>query len=171
MGIFIDQNNGNTVGHSLALALRGGFDFGLGPITTGPVAGLILQDVQVNGFTETSATGISALSFGDQTRDSLVTQLGWRVCMERGPWRPFLEMDWNHECAGKDRTVTAALTSIAAPAYTMPAAPVVSDWATTSLGAFYEISPRVILRGAASAMYINPQMITCGGEFGLNVCF
>jgi outer membrane lipase/esterase len=53
----------------------------------------------------------------------------------------------------------------------MDAAPVVSDWATSSLGAFYELNSRVTLRGAASAMFINPQMITCGGEVSLNVSF
>jgi hypothetical protein len=36
---------------------------------------------------------------------------------------------------------------------------------------YYQPTSRVMLRGAASAMYINPQMITCGGEFGLNGCF
>jgi len=69
-------------------------------------------------------------------------------------------MNWNHECAGKDRTITTSLTSVGAPSYTMDAVPVVSDWATASLGAFYELSPRVMLRGAASAMFIDPQMTT-----------
>jgi outer membrane lipase/esterase len=171
LGLFTDQNNADTVGQSLALALRGGFDFGLGPITTGPVAGLVLQEVRVDGFTETGTSGTTALAFGDQTRDSFVTQLGWRVCWERGRLRPFAEMDWNHECAAKDRTITTSLTSVAAPSFTMDAAPVVSDWATSSLGAFYELNSRVTLRGAASAMFINPQMITCGGEVSLNVSF
>ena len=169
LGVYTDQNYASTTGQSLSVALRGGRDFSVGQFTTGPVAGLVLQEVRVNGFTETGVTGVTALSFGSQTRDSLVTQLGWRVCMNLGNLRPFAEADWNHECAGKNRLVTASLTSVGAPSYTMDAVPVVSDWAITSVGAFYELSPRVMLRGAASAMYINPQMITCGGEFGLNV--
>jgi outer membrane lipase/esterase len=171
LGIYTDEDRATTTGKSLVFALRGGRDFAMGQFMCGPVAGLILQEAQVNGFTETGVTGVTALTFGNQTRDSLVTQLGWRVYMDKGRLRPFAEMDWNHECAGGDRTVTTTLTTYGAPSYTMDAVPGYSDWATTSLGAYYEINSRTMLRGAASAMYINPNVITCGGEFGLNFSF
>ena len=171
LGIFTDRDNGNTTGQSLAVALRGGRDFNVGTITTGPVAGLVVQQVQVNGFTESGLSGVTALAFGNQTRESLVTQLGWRACVGLGPLRVFTEMDWNHECAARDRTITASLTSVGAPSYIMDAVPVVSDWATTSLGAYYELTPRVMLRSAASAMFINSQMTTVGAEMSLNVGF
>ena len=170
LGMYTDQDNGDTTGHSLSLALRGGRNLTLGQTTTGPVAGLVLQQVQVGGFTETGTSGVTALSFGCQTRDSCVSQLGWRTCVDLGRLRPFAEADWNHEFAGKDRTIAAALTSTEAPFYTMDAAPVASDWCTSSLGAFYQLSPQVVLRGAASAI-ANPQMVSWGGELGMNVCF
>jgi outer membrane lipase/esterase len=171
LGIFTDLNSADTTGQSLALALRGGRDVRLGRLTTGPVAGLVMQEARVYGFTETGTSGVTALSFGRQTRESFVSQLGWRLLMDLGDFQPFTEMTWNHEFAGKDRTVTASLTSVAAPSYTMAAVPVVSDWATLSLGAYYQLSPQVVLRGGASSMFINPRMTTCGGEFGLNVSF
>jgi outer membrane lipase/esterase len=171
LGIFTDQNVGTTSGQSMAIALRGGRDFGLGPILTGPVGGLVAQQVQVNGFTETGTTGVTALSFATQSRDSLVTQLGWRACFDLGAWHPFVEGDWNHECCDKSRSVTASLTSCGPWSYSMDAVPVVSDWCTASLGTYYRFSPQVTLRGAASAMFINPQMTTCGGELSLNVGF
>jgi outer membrane lipase/esterase len=170
--LFTDQNHANVSGQSLALALRGGHDFCFGRITTGPVGGWVLQQAYVNGFTEAGMTGATALSFRGQTRNSAVSQLGWRVSADFGRLRPFLEADWNHECADKNRTVTTSLTTaIVAPSYTMDAAPMVTDWATTSLGAYYELSSRAMLRAAASAMYINPQMTTTGGEVGVNVSF
>ena len=43
LGLFTDQNNSSTNGQSMALALRGGGDLKLGQITTGPVAGLVLN--------------------------------------------------------------------------------------------------------------------------------
>lgn len=172
LGVFTDLNTSNTTGQSLAFALRGGANLlTSGLITTGPVAGLLLQQVHVNAFTETGATGITALSFGAQTRESFVTQLGWRACLDMGSLRPFAEASWNHECAGKDWTVTTSLTSVGAPSYIMDGVPAVGDWATTSLGAFYELNSRVMLRGAASAMYINPQMTTIGGDVGINISF
>lgn len=171
LGIYTDENNGKTTGQSVAIALRGGWSLGLDRFTFSPVAGLILQQAQVDAFTENGDSGITALSFGNQTRDSLVTQLGWRVCADVGSLRPFMEMNWNHECAGRFRTVTTSLTTVGAPSYVMDAVPVASDWATSSLGAYYELSPQVMLRGAASAMFINPRMTTCGGEFSLNIAY
>jgi outer membrane lipase/esterase len=171
LGIFTDQNNASTTGQSFELALRGGWNLSMGQFICGPVAGLLLQQAHINGFTETGDTGVTALSFNDQTRNSLVTQLGWRVCVDGGRLRPFAEADWNHECAERDRTIAASLTTVGAPSYTMDAVPVVSDWATTSVGAYYDINSRVTLRGAASAMYVNPQMLSCGGEFSLNFGF
>lgn len=171
LGIFTDQNDGDTAGQSLAVALRGGRDFQMGWLTTGPVAGLVVQHAHVDAFIENGLTGVTALAFGGQTRESMVTQLGWRVCAGMGALHPFAEVSWNHECAAKQRTITTSLTTINAPSYQMDAVPVVSDWATSSLGACYELSPRVMLRGAASAMFINPQMTTVGGDVSLSVGF
>jgi outer membrane lipase/esterase len=171
LGLFTDQNYGNTDGQSVAIALRGGGDLCLGPVTTGPVAGMVLQHVYVDGFTESGASGVTALAFGGQTQNSLVSQLGWRVLMNLDAWQPFVEANWNHEWADRNRTVLTSLTSVAAPSYTMDAAPMPSDWATLSLGAYYRLSPRAILRGAMSAMFASPQMEIYGGELGLNVGF
>ena len=79
-------------GNSLALALRGGYDFKIGPFTTGPVAGAVLQQVRINGFTETETSGVSALSFGSQTRGSAISQLGWRGSVDLEDWQPFAEL-------------------------------------------------------------------------------
>jgi outer membrane lipase/esterase len=171
LGIFTDQNSADTDGHSLAMALRGGGDFKFGRLTTGPVAGVVLQQVHLNGFTETGTSGASALSFGSQTRNSFVSQLGWRGSVDLGDWQPFVDVDWNHEWGGKNRTVTASLTSIMAPPYSAAAAPVASDWATLLLGVSYKLTPQVILHGAVSAVVVNPQVISYGGELGLNVGF
>jgi outer membrane lipase/esterase len=171
LGTFTDQNHADTTGQSPALALRGGYDFKLGSITTGPVAGMVLQQVYVNGFTETGTSGVTALSFGSQTRGSLISQLGWRVLADAGNWQPFAEAKWNHEWADKNRMVSASLTSVAAPSYSIAAAPVASDWATASLGAVYKINPQMLLRGAFSAVVLNPQVISYGGELGLNIGF
>ena len=91
--------------------------------------------------------------------------------MDLGDWQPFAEADWNHEWGGRNRTITASLTSIAAPPFTAAAAPVAADWATVLLGVSYRLAPQVILRGAVSAMFANPQVIGFGGGLGLNVGF
>lgn len=171
LGIFTDQNNGDSSGHDLSLALRSGWDFHSGAVTFGPVAGFVLQQVRLNGFTESGTTGFTALSFGAQTRNSAVSQLGWRGAVDIGDWQPFAEMDWNHEWADRNRTVTASITSFPAPSYTAAAVPVAADWASALLGVSYRINARTSVRGAASAVFFNPQVGSYGGGVWVSVSF
>jgi outer membrane lipase/esterase len=171
LGIFADQNHGHTTGQALALALRGGADLAVGHFVTGPVAGLVLQRVYVNDFTESGTSGVTALAFADQTRDSCVGQLGWRLALPLGALQPFAEMDWNHEFSGINRTVTAALTTVSAPAFSMDTIPVAVDWASLRLGASYQLNPRVMLLGEATSLLGDQQMVSWGGNAGLNISF
>ena len=171
LGLFLDQNSADTTGDSLGLALRLGADLKLGPVTTGPVAGLVLQQVRIKAFTESGTSGVTALHYGEQQRDSAVTQLGWRVLADIGRWQPFVEAKWSHELADPKRTVKAALTTISAPAYSMDAVPVTTDWGTVMLGTSFKVNDRVMLRASFSSMFSNPQVATYGGELGVNVSF
>jgi outer membrane lipase/esterase len=172
LGRFTELNHADANGHTLSLALRGGYDCSLGQkFTTGPVLGVILQQVNLDSFTETGTSNVTALSFGSQTRDSFVSQLGWRASMDLGRWKPFVEAEWNHEWAAKDRTITASLTSVSAPSYSMDAVPITPDWGTASLGTSWQLTPQVMLRGVASTVFFNSQVTSYGGEVGLSVSF
>jgi len=171
LGTFTDQNNADTRGQSVALALRGGEDFSLGRITTGPVAGVVWQQTHLNGFTETGTSGATALSFGSQTRDLLVSQLGWRGSTSVGRWQLLAEVEWNHDWAGKNREVIASLTSVAAAPYTIAAAPVAEDWATASLGTAYKLNSRTTLQAAVSAVIGNSRAASYGGDLSLSIGF
>ncbi len=171
LGLFSDENTADTTAQSLALALRAGGDITLGPVTTGPVVGLVLQRVRLKGFTESGVSGVTALSFGEQLRDSVVSQLGWRVLANVGNWQPFVEAKWNHEFADENRMVRASITTAVAAPYAIAAAPITTDWATGSIGASYKISERWMVRGAASAMALNPQVVSYGGEVGVSLSF
>ncbi|WP_027192086.1 autotransporter outer membrane beta-barrel domain-containing protein [Fundidesulfovibrio putealis] len=171
LGLFTDQNSADTTGDSLGLALRLGADLKLGPVTTGPVAGLVLQQVRIKAFTESGTSGVTALHYGEQQRDSAVTQLGWRVLADIGRWQPFVEAKWSHELADPKRTVKASLTTTSAPAYSMDAVPVTTDWGTVMLGTSFKVNDRVMLRASFSSMFSNPQVATYGGELGVNVSF
>ncbi|MEA4856179.1 MAG: autotransporter domain-containing protein [Solidesulfovibrio sp.] len=179
LGLFTDSNSADTTGTALALALRAGGDIQLGPVTTGPVAGLVLQRVRIKGFAEsgtsggqTGGNGVTALSFGEQIRDSAISQLGWRAAIDVGDWRPFVEAKWNHELVDQSgRKVRAALTSTTAAPYSMAAAPVQSDWATASAGTSYTISERVMVRGCVAATAFDAQTVSYGGDVGVSVSF
>jgi len=171
LGLFQDQNSANTNGRSLALALRAGGDLSLGPVTTGPVAGLVLQQVRLDGFTETGLSGVTALSYGGQKRDSTVSQLGWRILVDVSKWQPFAEAKWNHEFASQNRMVKASITTATASPYSMDAAPIATDWGTASVGTSFKINDQWMLRGSLTAMFTNPQVVSYGGELGVSVSF
>ncbi len=171
LGLYADQNSSTANGQALALAFRVGGDIALGPVTTGPVAGLVLQQARLNGFTEEGSSGVTSLSFGDQTRDSAISQLGWRAAVNIGRWQPFAEAKWNHELVNQDRVVRAALTSTSATPYNMDAAPVAKDWTSASLGASFRINDQVMLKATGTASFADPQMVGYGGELGFNISF
>ena len=78
---------------------------------------------------------------------------------------------WTGTTSGRAGTVTitASLTSIAAPSYSTAAAPMAGNWATASLGVAYKLNAQVMLRGAAFAEFVNPQASSYGGGLGVNV--
>ena len=171
LGIFNDQNTANTSGDSMGLALRIGGDLKWGPVTTGPVAGLVVQRVNVKEFTESGLSGVTALSFGEQNRDSLISQLGLRVLVDLWKFQPFAEAKWNHEFVDSPRKVRTSLTTTIAPSYYMDAVPVSTDWGTVSLGTSFKASDRVMLRLSLFSMVGNTQMVNYGADLGVNFSF
>lgn len=125
----------------------------------------------IKEFTESGVSGVTALSFDEQKRDSTVSQLGWRIMADVGRFQPFAEATWNHEFEDSDREVTADLSTIAAPAYSMDAVPIANDWGTVSLGTSFKASERLMLIASFSTMVGNQQLESHSGELGVNVNF
>ena len=171
IGLFTDTNTGDASGHTASLAFRGGFDIKSSRCMTGPVLGAIFQEAHIDDFTEIGTTGATALSFGNQTRDSQITQLGWRASIELGAWKPFGEATWNHEWKNNDRTVTTTLTSVSAPSFTSFALPVASDWGNATIGASYRISPGTMLLATFSEVFGKSELSNYGGELSLHISF
>lgn len=171
LGRFTDVNHGDADGHSLALALRGGFDFKVGQFTTGPIMGVIIQEARIDGFTEHGTTGATSLTFDDQTRDSQITQIGWRGSIELGAWKPFAEATWNHEFNDDDRTLWTALTSVSAPSYVSLATPIASDWGIATLGTSYKFNETTSLWGSFSSSFGAEDFSNYCGEIGLRISF
>jgi outer membrane lipase/esterase len=193
IGITQQSNFGTTTGNDISFAAEFGYNFvtSLGTMTSpamslkaapstsapaithGPVAGIILQRVFVNGFTEVdqfaSIGGFTALSFGDQVRDSAITELGYQASIDLGKWHPFAKFIWDHELASGNRSVTASLTSTVAPSYTMPAVVLGKDWATATLGTTFAVAQGVTGYANSSAQIGQQNVVTYGGRVGVNV--
>jgi outer membrane lipase/esterase len=191
IGITLQSNTGRTSGRNTSLAAELGYDFvtpigtgasnmpvkaaepALPRLTHGPVVGMVLQHIVVDGFTETDAFssigGFTALSFADQTRNSAVSELGYQASIDWGKWRPFAKLVWNHEFASTDRSVTATLTSTVAPPFSMPAVVLGKDWGTATTGTTVMFAPGVIGYATFTGQLGQQSVITYGGQVGLNV--
>ena len=169
IGITVQPNNGSTWGNDLSLAAEGGYEFHAGPIAHGPVAGFIVQQARVNGFTESGS--FTSLSFGNQLLNSDVSLLGYQANLQWGMWRPFAQVVWDHDFAPRNGVVNASLTTIAAPGFSLPAVVVGQDWATATAGTEIKFTPS--LTGLASfwAQLGQSNVTNVGGILGLSYAF
>jgi outer membrane lipase/esterase len=108
LGALTRTERGQTRGWHVYGNLLGGYWFTASPDWQhGPFGRLTYQDVHVDGFSETSSDS-TALAYGDQTRTSLVTSLGWQIAGRLGVVRPFARATWQYEWRNDATTVTAA---------------------------------------------------------------
>ncbi len=194
IGIATIANTGNTSGTNASFAAEIGYDFHAGwpgrlapafaksppaaglDFTYGPVAGIILQRVGVNGFAESDMFagdpdgGFTALSYGSQVRNSAVTELGLQAGVDVGLWHPFGKLVWNHELNPDNRVVTAIEPEIPfAPAYSMPAVSFGRDWATAIVGATLKLGRGMTGYASFSSELGQGDVTYYGGQLGLNV--
>jgi outer membrane lipase/esterase len=169
IGITVQQNNGSTTGDDLSLAGEIGYDFHTGVVTHGPVTGFILQQARIGGFTESGS--FTSLSFGSQVRNSEAGVLGYQARLDWGRWHPFAQIVWDHEFDPLDRMVTASLTTIAAPSYSLPAVVLGRDWATATLGTQVTLTPAWSGLTSFTAQLGQNHATVFGGLVGLNYAF
>jgi outer membrane lipase/esterase len=167
IGITVQPNAGSTTGSNFSIALETGYNFVTGRFTHGPVVGAVLQRVHVDAFTENGS--FTSLSFDEQKRNSAVSELGYQANFDAGVFRPFAKAVWNHEMAKTDRLVTAFLTTIVAPGYSLPAVVFGKDWGTASAGTTMKISNNVTGLMAFVGQFAQHNVTTYGVQFGLNV--
>jgi outer membrane lipase/esterase len=169
VGITIQNNTASTSGSNISLAGEAGYDFKAGALTHGPVAGMTVQQVHIDGFTESGS--FTSLGFAAQTRNSAVSELGYQASYEAGRWRPFAKAAWDHEFASPDRNVTASLTTSVAPSYSLPAIVTGTDWAVATAGTTLKLSPNATGLVAVTGQAAQKNVAAYGGQLGVNVAF
>jgi outer membrane lipase/esterase len=170
LGISFDSNSASTRGRNFSVAAQAGYDFRYGAVTHGPVVGLEVQSVGIDGFTETGS--FTSLAFSNLGRTSTVSALGYRAALDIGIWRPFAQATWNHEFDDTaSRTVTASLTTLTAPSYSLPIVQLGHDWASAVVGTTVAISRDWTGLAALSAQLGQNGTTNYGGRFGINYAF
>jgi outer membrane lipase/esterase len=146
IGTMQRTETGKADGSHLGGGLTGGWWFDLADkLQTGPFATVDWQTVKISGYTE-SGSDSSAMWFGRQQRDSLLSTLGWRL---RGQWQvnnllmsPYVELGWNHDSRADQRMVSAGLTSMNGT-FALPGFSPDKSWGTASLGLSAQLTPSV----------------------------
>lgn len=195
IGITTVANTGSTSGSNASFAAEIGYDLRaswprqrdvfvtpvkaspvLFSVDYGPVAGIILQQVYVNGFRETdsfegdASGGFTALSYAGQVRNSAVTELGLQAGVDAGRWRPYGKLVWDHELVSDDRVVTASEPEIPfAPSYFMPAVSLGRDWGSAIIGTTYSLGRGMTAYASFRCEFGQSEMTYYGGQIGLNV--
>ena len=140
------NESGKADGSHLGAGLTGGwwfaFDSGL---QTGPFANLEWQTVKVNGYRE-SGTSSTAMWFGRQQRDALISTLGWRL---QGHWEaggmrlsPYVEIAWNHDNKADPRAVQAGVGGMAG-SFALTGYTPDKTWTSADLGLSAQFTPAV----------------------------
>jgi outer membrane lipase/esterase len=167
LGITFETNAASTRGQNFSFAALTGYDFRYGPITHGPVVGIEVQSVGIDAFTETGS--FTSLGFSNIGRPSSVTALGYRAAVDYGIWRPFAQVTWNHELENTaDRMLTATLTSITAPSYSLPIVQLGRDWASAIIGTTIAFGRDWTGLAAFNAQLGQTGAMNYGGRIGVN---
>jgi len=104
--------NGDTRGTHLMGRLFGGYWFNTSASWIhGPFARVTYQEATVYSYSE-SGTSSSAMTFGRQKRNSLMSSVGWQASGALGPVRPFGRVTWEKEYNDDNRSVRAGLVSM-----------------------------------------------------------
>lgn len=79
LGPAMRTHSGSASGENLSAGVSGGWRFEHGRLSHGPVARLLSQRIDVDGYTESQPELSTALAFPDQSFDSLQGSLGWQA--------------------------------------------------------------------------------------------
>jgi len=169
IGITVPHNAASARGSNISFAGDAGYNFKSGAFTHGPVVGMTLAQVHIEGFVESGS--FTSLGFDSQTRNSAVGEFGYQISYDAGRWRPFAKVTWDHEFASSDRLVTASLTTASAPAYSLPAVVPGQDWVTATAGIKFAVAANMTGLLAVTDVVAEQNVRIFGGQLGVNVSF
>jgi outer membrane lipase/esterase len=119
LGALTRSETADARGWHIMASVLGGYWFIANPDWQhGPWVRVSYQDIHVHAFSENGADS-TALSYGQQTRTSLLTSVGWQVTGRVGMFRPYARVTWENEGRNNDRFVSASPVTIYGP-YSIP---------------------------------------------------
>jgi len=122
------------------LGLRTSYAFETERLNHGPFAGLLMQQVTVDQFTETANAGqqSTSLTFDKQTQNSTLLTLGWQASMAFENWMPYAELAYNYDF--NPNASQLGVTSWAGSNFDVPTTPSRRSFASASIGVIGEVT-------------------------------
>ncbi|KRG70100.1 autotransporter domain-containing esterase [Pseudoxanthomonas dokdonensis] len=128
-------HSGSADGSNLTAALNAGYEFGEGSFRHGPVASVVSQTVELDGYSENNSSA-TALSYPDQDWDSLIGSIGWQMSIQANDHvRPYARFTFDHEFEDAPAEAFAQLQSVPGLVpYAVPGLQVDQDFGTMMVG-------------------------------------
>ena len=133
LGALHRTERGETHGWHLMASVLGGYWFRYADVLHGPFVRLAYQDIHVKGFVERGFDS-TALSYGEQKRESFVSTLGWQVAGQIGNVRPFARIGLAFESKDDARLVSASSVTLGGD-YAIPTIEPDRDYVSYLVGA------------------------------------
>jgi outer membrane lipase/esterase len=133
LGSATRRESGETRGWHAMGSVLGGYWFGYADWLHGPFARVSYQEIHVRGYSE-NGNDSTALSYGEQKRESLVTSLGWQVAGRIASVRPFARVAWELEGKDDQRYVSASSVTLGG-GYSVPTIKPDRDYVSYLVGA------------------------------------
>lgn len=145
VGSYRTHESGKTDGSYVGLGLHGGYWFDVGNLKTGPFANFEYQNIKIDGYNE-SGDDATAMWFGRQERNALISTLGWRL---QGHWQydsmdlsPYVELGWNHDSRASTDMVTAGLNTMNG-SFEMAGFTPDKNWGSANVGLVTQITSNI----------------------------
>lgn len=145
LGPTLRGESGKADGSQFGGGLTGGYWFTFNSLQTGPFANVEWQKIKVDGYSE-AGDDSTAMWFGSQLRDALISTAGWRL---QGTWQvheaelsPYVQLGWNHDSKADPSMITAGLNSMNG-SFELPGFAPDKTWGSGDIGVTAKFAPNI----------------------------
>ncbi|WP_242111563.1 autotransporter domain-containing protein [Luteimonas aquatica] len=115
LGPAMRRHKGSPDGDNVTFAVNAGWNLGeeSAPFQHGPVLSLTAQRIDVDGYRENNGELSTALSYRDQSYDSLIGSLGWQASYRADSgFTPYARLTYDHQFEEADEQVFAHVQTL-----------------------------------------------------------
>ena len=136
LGPVVRKHSGSPDGTNITAGVSAGWEFGEGAFHHGPVASVLAQRIDIDGFKEDQPTLATSLAYPDQSFDSLIGSVGWQMNYAINDHvKPYARLTVDREFEDSAKEAWAQLQSMpGTAAYAVPGVEFDHDYGTLTFG-------------------------------------